>query len=538
MSTQIIVRTTDELERARTAVEAVSRRIQVGDDDQVTITPALRRRTRQASLVKPRLSVRDRIRKVFGRLESAEEERRKTAFISAVVPAHNEQRDITATLEALLLQTRPIDEIVVVVNGSTDRTAEIVQAFADEFPETVKLVNNPTYTSRSGRQVEVRSKVAALNYFWHHYVAIEASRGSEEFVLGVDADVRLAPDAAQQLEQTLLDDMDDQQIGGVRAAYGFEVPESADFRTRGLIAAQQLDFAATELKDQLRRKGQVTILGGQGTLFRRTALERVSELNKGNGPWFAGTLVEDAYLTRQLEQLGYVGVVNHHARATVGAMTTPLALEKQRRKWQFGHLGDIATEKRPSDDRVRWGQQFALAWNALFRVAFFSLLLLALASHTFVFNPVWLIPLGLAILQEVLIVSLMKDRNAGLMVRAVTYILPEVHIWKTLAVWAMSLPKGLVAFLGAGKVDQSGWTDQYAAESSHRRFAWRTWRTIILGVLIPTVVMMALAYSFPFTTDYMLWWGWNVVAGMAIISSVFMAVKIVRIIKNYRRLSL
>lgn len=50
--------------------------------------------------------------------------------ISVIIPARDEERSITALLVALLGQTRAPDEIVVCDNGSTDRTAEIVEGYA------------------------------------------------------------------------------------------------------------------------------------------------------------------------------------------------------------------------------------------------------------------------------------------------------------------------------------------------------------------------------------------------------------------------
>lgn len=43
--------------------------------------------------------------------------------ISVVIPAHNEENHIASCIESLLSQTIPVDEIIVVVNDSNDRTA-------------------------------------------------------------------------------------------------------------------------------------------------------------------------------------------------------------------------------------------------------------------------------------------------------------------------------------------------------------------------------------------------------------------------------
>ncbi len=58
--------------------------------------------------------------------------------ISVVIPARNEEAFIEGCLQALKGQTLPPDEIIVVDNGSTDRTGELAVGMG------VKLVNCPT----------------------------------------------------------------------------------------------------------------------------------------------------------------------------------------------------------------------------------------------------------------------------------------------------------------------------------------------------------------------------------------------------------
>ena len=53
----------------------------------------------------------------------------KKPKISVVIPAHNEENVLTFTLEALLKQTHPNFEIVIVNNASTDKTVEVVTNF-------------------------------------------------------------------------------------------------------------------------------------------------------------------------------------------------------------------------------------------------------------------------------------------------------------------------------------------------------------------------------------------------------------------------
>lgn len=65
-------------------------------------------------------------------------------FISVIVPLYNKEREIAGTLRSVLAQTLRPQEIIVVDDGSTDRSASIVEIVAaEEGRGLVRLVRQP-----------------------------------------------------------------------------------------------------------------------------------------------------------------------------------------------------------------------------------------------------------------------------------------------------------------------------------------------------------------------------------------------------------
>lgn len=64
-----------------------------------------------------------------------------TAF-SVVIPLYNKEREIRATLDSVVAQTLHPAEVIVVDDGSTDRSAAIAAEYAERFPY-IKLISQP-----------------------------------------------------------------------------------------------------------------------------------------------------------------------------------------------------------------------------------------------------------------------------------------------------------------------------------------------------------------------------------------------------------
>jgi cellulose synthase/poly-beta-1,6-N-acetylglucosamine synthase-like glycosyltransferase len=72
--------------------------------------------------------------------------------VSILIPCHNEEKSIRQCVESCLSQTRPPDQILVVNDGSTDRSGEILAEFGDriEVISIEKATGNKSYAQERG----------------------------------------------------------------------------------------------------------------------------------------------------------------------------------------------------------------------------------------------------------------------------------------------------------------------------------------------------------------------------------------------------
>ena len=93
-------------------------------------------------------------------------------LVSVIIAAYNAERYIRTTCLSVLNQTYSTIEIIVIDDGSTDRTAEIVQALADADPRIrlVRQANRGTAAARNRAIAEARGEFIApvdADDLWH-----------------------------------------------------------------------------------------------------------------------------------------------------------------------------------------------------------------------------------------------------------------------------------------------------------------------------------------------------------------------------------
>lgn len=74
--------------------------------------------------------------------------------VSAVIPAYNREKTIRRCIDSVLRQTYEVSEIIVVDDGSTDGTLEIL---ANEYKEKVKVIKQPHRGAQAARNAGIRA---------------------------------------------------------------------------------------------------------------------------------------------------------------------------------------------------------------------------------------------------------------------------------------------------------------------------------------------------------------------------------------------
>ena len=259
---------------------------------------------------------------------------------SVIIPAFNEEKVIATTVARILNSDYRELEIIVVDDGSSDRTAEIVRArFGDDA--RVILVSIPN-----------GGKAKALN--------TGLSRAKGDVVVALDADTEFDRDTISRLVRWFADP----SIGAVagNAKVGNRVNTITRWQALEYIVAQNLERRA------LAALGTLTVVPGAVGAWRRAALV-------ATGGFPTDTLAEDQDLTIALQGAGYKVQFDDSAVAWTEAPTSFRGLAKQRFRWAFGTL-QCLWKYRHMTFNPRYG---ALGLVALPQVWLFQILLTALA---------------------------------------------------------------------------------------------------------------------------------------------------------------
>ena len=134
-----------------------------------------------------------------------------SSFVSVIMPTHNKAAYLERTLTGFLLQTYPHFELVIVDDGSSDATAQVVEAFAEVLQiQFVQQEQSGRSAARNAALDVARGRVLVFNdddriptpgFIEGHLARLEGAEdrisvGRKLEVLSIyDADIRLETDS-------------------------------------------------------------------------------------------------------------------------------------------------------------------------------------------------------------------------------------------------------------------------------------------------------------------------------------------------------
>ncbi len=258
------------------------------------------------------LAIYDRLRAhVYGTPDEIASYRPRVAVL---IPAYNEEKVIERTIQGALDSDYPNLRVIVIDDGSKDRTLEIARrAFAAEEADGRVLI----LTRPNGGKAE------ALNFGLEHI-------GDAEFFVGIDADTIIAPDAITRMVPHFLNPKVAAVAGNAKV--GNRVNLWTRWQALEYITRQNFERRA------LTTMGAVSVVPGAIGAWRTTAVREA-------GGYHVDTVAEDADLTMALLRNGYRVEYEDRALAFTEAPTSASALMRQRFRWSFGILQAVFKHK-------------------------------------------------------------------------------------------------------------------------------------------------------------------------------------------------
>lgn len=253
-------------------------------------------------------------------------------LVSVVVPAYNEERVVGACIASILADRYPNKELILVDDGSTDHTLDVMRR-QDRVPGVVVLTQFN------------RGKGAALN------AGLGYARG--EICCFVDADGVFTADTISDL----MAGFDHARVGGV---CGNDEPVNLDKLQTRLLAL--LTHGTALVRRALARLGCLTIVSGNCGAFRRRVIDEV-------GGFAEGSLGEDLELTWRVRAAGHR--INFRPRAIVYAEvpSTLSGLWRQRVRWTRGLVATARLHRHLVGSRAHGRLGWYLVYNLVTMLA-------------------------------------------------------------------------------------------------------------------------------------------------------------------------
>lgn len=218
--------------------------------------------------------------------------------LTFVIPVHNEEATVSATLESILAQSERADSIIVVNDGSTDGTARVLDSFR---PRGITVV---TMETNGGRSRALEAGLAHVN---------------TELVAFTDADSIVHEDYVKEIKKSFRDPEVVAAAGAVQS-----IPHT------WVTAARQVEYMLTfNINHNAETTmGSMMVLSGASSTYRTGILRRLG--------WEHYSPAEDMDVTWRLHKEGRKLVLNRRAIVFTSDPPTLAAYSKQIFRWYTG----------------------------------------------------------------------------------------------------------------------------------------------------------------------------------------------------------
>ncbi|MDO5678425.1 MAG: glycosyltransferase family 2 protein [Propionibacteriaceae bacterium] len=303
--------------------------------------------------------------------------------VTVVIPAYNEAVVLAGCVDSILASGFPNLELILVDDGSTDETLQIMRGF--EHDERVTVIGKPN-----------GGKGSALN--------AGIARGTGDVFVFADADGVFSRSTIPRL----LEGFRHEKVGAV---CGNDLPINVTSPLTALLAL--MTHVGTGMtRRALALVGMLPIVAGNSGAFRADVVREV-------GGFREDTVGEDLELTWRVQFAGYDVEFAPHAKVLAEVPSTLTGLWKQRVRWQRGLIQTARIHRARFEQKPSRPVDAYLPINLLAMLAFpvlqlvgLALTVLAVALGDIRFDGIVevLVWAGMALALGVTVLSLVLDR--------------------------------------------------------------------------------------------------------------------------------
>jgi len=237
---------------------------------------------------------------LYTKIASAPGKAEASKKITILVPALNEEQTIARTITSLQASLYKNIEIIVINDGSTDKTAEIVKKFRG-----VKLINNVH------RGI---GKSSALN--------AGLKRATGELLAVVDADTEISKDALNKI----LPSFNNPKVGAVIST--IKIKNLDNFYSR----LQRIEYIlATFSRVLMSKLDTLHVTPGALSVYRTSLISKLGGFDENN-------ITEDLEIALRLKYYGYAIKIEQNSIAYTNVPSDFKSLWNQRVRWFRGFI--------------------------------------------------------------------------------------------------------------------------------------------------------------------------------------------------------